>query len=371
MNESNKYGTDDITEETINHVAEKNGVDVSVAELMVKADKKSGKNNYGTFDVFTPMTPEESETVAKEYILKNMYASTTNKYAGLIPDESLIGDYRDWMTGLKIDTNGTTAEQKKSFNDLQKLTDDKLAYDPETGLVTIVEFRKGKKKSGTDLVRDLVLCKTFTVTIARNLLTQVVDKDGNTSLVPVPTQLTDYNDNGVTVNINDTQIQDKDTYLLLLDEETGNSYYSPMADTPSQIHLGHEMIHAKRLRDGDTEKNKYKAIRVYILPNNEIGFEGQPPEGNAPRVINTRDEFETTGLEYDKRDVNNFYNLSDAKKKELAGELNKQSPNWVKEKTITENSLRREQGLDIRHAYTAFKEDEDEEGKMVEAKNNN
>lgn len=159
--------------------------------------------------------------------------------------------------------------------------------------------------------------------------------------------------------------------MLLLDEETGNSYYSPMADTPSQIHLGHEMIHAKRLRDGDTEKNKYKAIRVYILPNNEIGFEGQPPEGNAPRVINTRDEFETTGLEYDKRDVNNFYNLSDAKKKELAGELNKQSPNWVKEKTITENSLRREQGLDIRHAYTAFKEDEDEEGKMVEAKNNN
>ena len=291
----------------------------------------------------------------------------------MIPYESLIGDYRDWMTGLKIDTNGTTAEQKKSFNDLQKLTDDKLAYDPETGLVTIVEFRKGKKKSGTDLVRDLVLCKTFTVTIARNLLTQVVDKDGNTSLVPVPTQLTNSNDDGVTVNINDTQLQDKDTYLLLLDEETGNSYYSPMADTPSQIQLGHEMIHVRDSRDQKESKVDI-AFRVYILPDGTKEFEGQQPEDpNKRRPYDAAREFETTGLGYVQTYSYDFYTLSEAEKEKRANELNEQNRYWVSEdqRPTTENSLRREQGLDIRHAYTAYKEDEDEEGKMVEAKAKN
>ena len=345
MKGSNEYGTEDITEAMISHIAEKHNVDRIVAELMAQADKKNKTNKYGTFDVYRELTHEESkESEVKDKDPTERGELVVPGYNPPPPQQETHDP--DWSPGLYIDPSDANAAYK-ILEELRMLTDDIIDWDPKTGKVIIKKRNKGRKTKGTDLIRKLISSEDDRFTIQRN------KQKSNTAIY-------EKDENGIAkgdshiININDPKPDEKE--YILLQDETGKTYFSPVS-AHMEITLGHELIHA--YRRATNTSNHDPGERWYVLPNGEIEWEYT--EGDI-----TVEEYETTGLGY--RYGYNYDRKSSTEEKRKAAE------GYVEtnpELNLTENALRREQGLDLRIAYQAYKKEADGSFRKVESGENN
>lgn len=124
-----------------------------------------------------------------------------------------------------------------------------------------------------------------------------------------------------------------------------------------EITLGHELIHAYRRATNTSSHDPGE--RWYVLPDGEIEWEYT--EGKI-----TVEEFETTGLGY--RYGLNYNETSNVEEKRRAAE---EYVETNPELNLTENALRREQGLDIRVAYKTYKKQADGSFRKVKQGENN
>ena len=345
MNESNKYGTDDITEAMISHIAEKHSVDRGIAELMAQADKKNKTNKYGTFDVYRELTHEESkESEVKDKDPTERGELVVPGYNPPPPQQETHDP--DWSPGLYIDPSDANAAYK-ILEELRKLTDDIIDWDPKTGKVIIKKRNKGRKTKGTDFIRKLISSEDDRFTIQRNKQktnTAIYEKDEN-GIAKGDSHI---------ININDPKPDEKE--YILLQDETGKTYFSPVS-AHMEITLGHELIHAYRRATNTSSHDPGE--RWYVLPDGEIEWEYT--EGKI-----TVEEFETTGLGY--RYGLNYNETSNVEEKRRAAE---EYVETNPELNLTENALRREQGLDIRVAYKTYKKQADGSFRKVKQGENN
>ncbi len=225
-----------------------------------------------------------------------------------LADIFLTGDRQYWVT---------------TFDEMQEITDDTLDYNRETGEVFIVEMGSGKKKTGTALIRDLLNEEDdFTVYIERN----AVDENGNL----LSTGEVSHRPRFARYNINDKELSDLKQHIML-ENENGKTYLQSYAETPSFLFLAHELIHAQHRKNG-TFNGLYGGTNYYT-------YNGVHTE-IAEFFYN--EEYETVGIQY-------FTSTPNPNSKSINPycQISTYQP-------ITENTIRQEQGLDSRIAYSTF-----------------
>lgn len=225
-----------------------------------------------------------------------------------LADIFLTGDRQYWVT---------------TFDEMQEITDDTLDYNRETGEVFIVEMGSGKKKTGTALIRDLLNEEDdFTVYVERN----DVKTDGSLR----GTGLFERRKKSVKININDKELSDLKQHIML-ENENGKTYLQSYAETPSFLFLAHELIHAQHRKNG-TFNGLYGGTNYYT-------YNGVHTE-IAEFFYN--EEYETVGIQY-------FTSTPNPNSKSINPycQISTYQP-------ITENTIRQEQGLDSRIAYSTF-----------------
>lgn len=221
-------------------------------------------------------------------------------------------------SGLTIILQGTAEEKMESFAELQMLTNDELYMDPETGVVTIVENGNIMNAeydlvAGTELVASLINDEEFECVIVRNM----TDENGN----KYGSQTFNYRGSySSVVTINDDEVNEK----VLTVSATGERKWEQI---PDYIKLGHEMIHAFRFMNDETNYGSF-GFRYYVDENYEPQY-----ERSSSLYIND-EEFEVVGLTY-------FNNVP----------VRPENIITAKAGAITENALRVERGLPIRIAY--------------------
>ena len=120
-----------------------------------------------------------------------------------------------------------------------------------------------------------------------------------------------------------------------MSNEEGVNVFQSFADTPSYIFLGHEMIHALHHMNGT--KGTSASWRYY-----------RDNQGNIKKeslgMHQSKDDFETVGLYY----------ISPIQNPAIHKKINPPYYTPANYRHITENTLRRENGLMLRAAYTVF-----------------
>ena len=197
---------------------------------------------------------------------------------------------------------GTTSEQIFIvLGNIQKLTDDKVVFSTQKDgsvRIKIASLGKGNKSAGTRLIRRINSSKRI-MTI--NIISE--KEEGNFETDDNPTNAINGKGSNVNVHFNPESNPDIPT----LNRKTGRVSNKKR---PSQVGLAHEMIHGDRSMRGVAIE--YSESESYSYMNNR----GQ-------RVMETlsKEEAATVGL------------------------------NHVKKNDITENDIRKDQGLNPRGAY--------------------
>jgi RHS repeat-associated protein len=176
--------------------------------------------------------------------------------------------------GRDIILAGTNDEKKASLAELQKLTNDKLTYDLNSGVVTIAkmggENPNKTLSTGTELINDLINHKNDV--IINIVLTGSSEKNANdaNAINGVGT------DTRVNLDLNQSGIVwTKDPQSGLVSKQ----------ETTDEIKLGHELIHAYRAMEG--KQIDYKETECYT-------FEKKP--GIKTDRIERTEELQTVGL---------------------------------------------------------------------------
>ncbi|OAE90529.1 hypothetical protein SU65_12390 [Flavobacterium psychrophilum] len=169
------------------------------------------------------------DPLAKNYPNISPYAYVANN-----PLRYIDPDGRE----IVIPTNLKGSERRTIMRNLRKLTDDKLSYDKSTGKVTISEHRTGKHTEGTSLINNLISdTHTSTITVGAK-------GSGNSAN---PTNWTDAK-NGTGSNATVSFDPSANPSIPTENSKTGN-----VSDKkrPDYIGLGHELIHADHINNGD------------------------------------------------------------------------------------------------------------------------
>ena len=140
------------------------------------------------------------------------------------------------------------SERRQIMRNLGKLTNDKLGYNKSTGQVTVGKQRIGNKTSGTTLVTNLISSsKTTTIVVGAEGSGNSAKADSRTSTGIVDwTNAKNGTGDNATVSFDPTANPDIPTG----DPKTGNV---SGAKRPNQIGLGHELIHADHINNGDVD----------------------------------------------------------------------------------------------------------------------
>ena len=149
---------------------------------------------------------------------------------------------------IVIPTSLKGSERRVIMRNLRKLTNDKLSYDKSTGQVSISKQRTGNKTSGTTLISNLISdTKTTTIVVGAKGSGNSAKADSRTATGNVDwTNATNGAGDNATVSFDPTANPDIPT----VDPKTGNV---SGAKRPNQIGLGHELIHADHINNGDVD----------------------------------------------------------------------------------------------------------------------
>ena len=226
-------------------------------------------------------------------------------------------------SGLIITLVGSEDEMQRSFDQLQALTNDELTYDKETGIVTIVNTGTMNTDktltAGSKMVSDMIGNNDFDCQIQR----EYVENDGC---------YVDYLDGGAIVRMNDWD-EEGGNWGYMVSDGNGGSVWQDHKDV-AHILLGHELIHATHHMNGtlaDPSRTVYRYTNKGLVMDDRYNANGDK--------LNISEEYNTVGLAH----VVEFPN-----------------PNGVYAfrrfylpwpGSLTENTLRAEQGLNKRTAY--------------------
>jgi RHS repeat-associated protein len=193
-------------------------------------DEETGLYYYGA-RYYDPRTSIwlSVDPLAEKYPSISPYAYVANN-----PLRYIDPDGRE----IVIPTNLKGSERRTIMRNLRKLTDDKLSYDKSTGKVTISEHRTGKLTEGTSLINNLISdTHTSTITVGAK-------GSGNSAN---PTNWTDAK-NGTGSNATVSFDPSANPGIPTENSKTGN-----VSDKkrPDYIGLGHELIHADHINNGD------------------------------------------------------------------------------------------------------------------------
>lgn len=176
--------------------------------------------------------------------------------------------------GKEIILQGTFDEKKVAFDELQKLTNDKLTYDLNTGKVTIVE--NGTKNtdktlsSGTALVSDLISHRrTLFIRVTLNASTEENGSDKDAT-------------NGKGTNACAKLAINEEGKVLTRNPKTGEI---EQKETSKEILLGHELIHGWRAMEG--QQVDYKKNESYFIENQS---------GECKKKTARAEELQTVGI---------------------------------------------------------------------------
>ncbi len=158
-----------------------------------------------------------------------------------------------------IPTYLKSSEVNRILRNLRKLTDDKISYDKKTGVVSISSERSGEKARGTNLIRKLV---------SNENIVEINITKGNTKETPTGDgyKLNADGSPGVGSGTNIKFNPNDKSKALDIDGNRG---------MPSEIGLGHELLHAEKNADGTVNENFKSKIKDpdntnYTLPIDEL-----------------------------------------------------------------------------------------------------
>ena len=196
---------------------------------------------------------------------------------------------------------GTTSEQIFIvLGNIQKLTDDKVVFSTQKDgsiRIKIASLGNGNKSAGTRLIRRINSSnKTMTINVISNDNGNYETDENSTNAI-----------NGTGSNVNVYFNPESDPDIPTLDKTTGRVIGKKR---PSQVGLAHEMIHGDRSMRGSAIN--YSEKEPYTYTNSQ---------GEKTTQSLRKEEAATVGL------------------------------NHVKKNDITENDIRKEQGLKSRGAY--------------------
>ena len=166
-------------------------------------------------------------------------------------------------------------KNKKTYEQLQMLTNDELCMDIETGEVTIVN--NGTKntdkdlKNGTKMISDMISNTDFNCQIER----QYIEDNGC---------YVNYTDDGAIITMNDWAEEDGN-WAYEVSDGNGGRQYEYHKDV-SYIILGHELIYATHYMNGnlaDSSRVVYNRTDVGIIKN-------------VRGDLNVSEEYNTVGL---------------------------------------------------------------------------
>ncbi|MDP4153867.1 MAG: RHS repeat-associated core domain-containing protein, partial [Bacillota bacterium] len=208
-------------------------------------------------------------------------------------------------SGLVINLPGVNSNNYNDdarFQNIQKLTGDQLYVDDNGNVQFAIGVNDGSKASGSALVSALIDShKTCTI---------VYTDQGSGTAPRSLKKATNGKGTDATIYFNAS-----DPVKVLTMDADGNTSYTV---EPKDIELGHEMIHALHDVQG-TNARKKQGKQAYTDTDGTVEFESWNQE-----------ELNTTGVDY----INENGKI-----------------NWASGYDITENSLRKEQGLDRRDRY--------------------
>ena len=218
-------------------------------------------------------------------------------------------------SGLAIIISDIEDENDSRLSDLRKLTSDNLKVNYDTGEISYIEGEKIDLPTGTDLVRDLI---NSDINITIRKFDRVADKE--------------YTRNGITNYSYDRQ-GNCVSMIIFYDPNGGTSKisYDPVTVTssnvscPSEILLGHELVHAVRVIRGE-----------HVLPLQNGYYSMIYSRDTIIHTFAEREELETTGISYAKFDENDKFDRIVYSQNEFK---------------YTENALRVEAGLPVRSVY--------------------
>lgn len=161
----------------------------------------------------------------------------------------------------------SAAQQQQVLGSLQQLTNDKLKLDSTTGKVTIdtkgTENSSKTLSSGSALISDLINDNnTVTINVVNN---------GSTESDVSPGDAINGVGSDAIVNIDYSQ----QGSVLTKDPVTGNVSNTT---TPSEIILGHELVHAERSMDGNAVDYSIKENFSYTNANGTTATQNVPTE---------------------------------------------------------------------------------------------
>ena len=218
-------------------------------------------------------------------------------------------------SGLALIISDIEDENDSRLSDLRKLTSDNLKVNYDTGEISYIEGEKIDLPTGTDLVRDLI---NSDINITIRKFDRVADKE--------------YTRNGITNYSYDRQ-GNCVSMIIFYDPNGGTSKisYDPVTVTssnvscPSEILLGHELVHAVRVIRGE-----------HVLPLQNGYYSMIYSRDTIIHTFAEREELETTGISYAKFDENDKFDRIVYSQNEFK---------------YTENALRVESGLPVRSVY--------------------
>ena len=218
-------------------------------------------------------------------------------------------------SGLALIISDIEDENDSRLSDLRKLTSDNLKVNYDTGEISYIEGEKIDLPTGTDLVRDLI---NSDINITIRKFDRVADKE--------------YTRNGITNYSYDRQ-GNCVSMIIFYDPNGGTSKisYDPVTVTssnvscPSEILLGHELVHAVRVIRGE-----------HVLPLQNGYYSMIYSRDTIIHTFAEREELETTGISYAKFDENDKFDRIVYSQNEFK---------------YTKNALRVEAGLPVRSVY--------------------
>lgn len=155
----------------------------------------------------------------------------------------------------------TEEQRTEILTNLQKLTDDQLVYNHDNGRVEIASQNdNGSKKNGTGLLRTLIN-HDKDVTISVNQAGFMAGEEG-TIEADIPDGVNTTNGVGTNAEVTFGTFERK---FLTEDSETGEI---SLVTQPSFIALGHELIHANAIMDGNSSNKD--AVRYYNDGNGTV-----------------------------------------------------------------------------------------------------
>jgi len=224
--------------------------------------------------------------------------------------------------GLAFELPNYNSNNDDRLMALQKLTDDTLDYDLNTGRVYISSWADDPQRAiGTELIRELIaapiVCSIYYTSVNNSFMIPYYDVNNNLINAEIW-----YNP-----NLN---------FPVLLATDNGNNYYPET----NYIVMGHELVHFYNRIQGNTDNMPYSNGNFYDS-NNGLYYRGgtyyvKDNNGIWRTVINKVEELRTTGITSycfwtDSKGIQYVYSETPGK--------------------YSENSLRHENGMPLRVMY--------------------